>query len=372
MNILIINPILHTPTDGKIKRCATIKHTMIYNFVLGFLKSGHQATLVAVEEYKPSQEEIYDFPVVFLPTVLKWLPKGFPVYPALKKFLRKNMSYFDLIVSSEVFSYGSFIAAKICPKKLLIWHELGQHAPTFWQLPSKFWYNVVGNLYFRKKILIVPRSEIAKNFISRYCNIVANPIEHGINVDNFLFIKKKQRYFIVVAQLIPRKNIEAIISKFIAFITKYKNLNFKLLIAGDGPLKDTLENRINSLKMNKRIFLLGQLPPNELAKVMGHACGLLIDSFYEFNIVSLSEALCCGTPVVTNMIPYRAPFINDAGVGIAKNNWNEDDLYYLITHLDIYIDNCKCIRNTLSNIYLSERMVEEFKRYSYNENIAYK
>ena len=44
--ILVINPILYTAETNRIPKVKSIRDTMIYTFCLGFLKLGHQVTLL--------------------------------------------------------------------------------------------------------------------------------------------------------------------------------------------------------------------------------------------------------------------------------------------------------------------------------------
>lgn len=65
MNVLIINPILFTADNDIIPKVKSIKDSMIYNFALGFKQNGHQVTLYAAEDYKPTDIETFDFNVIF-------------------------------------------------------------------------------------------------------------------------------------------------------------------------------------------------------------------------------------------------------------------------------------------------------------------
>lgn len=63
--ILILNSILYTSETDQIPQVKTIRDTMIYGMCLGFLHLGHNVTLAALEDYKPTEEEQYEFPVLF-------------------------------------------------------------------------------------------------------------------------------------------------------------------------------------------------------------------------------------------------------------------------------------------------------------------
>ena len=49
--VLVINPILYTAETNRIPRVDSIKDTMIYTMCLGFLRAGHEVTLIAAEDY---------------------------------------------------------------------------------------------------------------------------------------------------------------------------------------------------------------------------------------------------------------------------------------------------------------------------------
>ena len=61
MNILIVNLILTTAEKGVITRRKSIKDTMASNFAKGFIKCGHTATILASEEFRPTEDNDYPF-----------------------------------------------------------------------------------------------------------------------------------------------------------------------------------------------------------------------------------------------------------------------------------------------------------------------
>ena len=65
MKVLVINPIMYTSETKNIKRAASIKDTMMYDFCLAFHEMGHSVTLVGGEPFKPTKSEIYPFEVLW-------------------------------------------------------------------------------------------------------------------------------------------------------------------------------------------------------------------------------------------------------------------------------------------------------------------
>lgn len=371
MNILIINPIMYTPFtgensrfyDGTIPKVDSIKDTWIYGFALGFKENRHNVTIYAAEDYKPIQSEEYDINVIFGRTGLKKIfkPTAIPYLPDLKKFLKDNHDQIDFVISLETFMISSFIAARCLPYKLIIMQDLALHVRKFHQIPSKLWYHIVVPLFFRK-VKMVAHSKGTYNFLSKYSsNVSKQTVEHGININVFEYNIRKKEQFIVVSQLVSRKNIESIIKKFAAFLEKYKTQH-QLLIVGKGELFDSLLLLVNQLNLEKSVFLLGQKPHKELKTLLSESQAMLLDTLQDNNLISFPEAIACGTPIITNRIPTNSSFVEENGVGIVKDTWNEDDLYDIIIHNAKYVERCGFIRNEVSNVFLAKKMVDIFMK----------
>jgi len=360
MNILLLNSILYTAQNNIIPQVESIKDCMIYNLGLGFCELGHEVTLVAASEYKPMKEEKYDINIVFLSSAMKKIfpPSILPFPPKLWNFLRKNKNKFDLIISSEVFAFPSLFAAILCPQKTIIWHELALHQKKMKGIPSYFWYNVIAKLFFRKT-LIVARSENAKKFISKYLKNIANEtVEHGINLKKFQFSKEKKKQFIVVSQLIPRKNIGSIIEKFTRFITQKKYSDFQLIIVGKGELENELKKQVSELEIEKNVVFAGFKHHLELNGLIAESISLLIDTKQDNNMVSIPEAVVSGTPILTNLVPTNSEFISQHQLGIAKADWNEEDLKQIADNNAFYVENCVAFREELSTKSIAEKLIK--------------
>jgi 1,2-diacylglycerol 3-alpha-glucosyltransferase len=352
MNILLLNSILYTAQHHVIPKVETLDDCMIYNLALGFKELGHHVTLIAASEYKPINEEEYDVDVFFIKSKLTkiFLPSVLPFQPGLWHFLRKNKQKFDLIISSETFAFPSLFAAIICSRKTIIWQELALHQRKMKSIPSYFWYNIVAKLFFRKT-LIVARSEKAKGFISKYLPHVANEIvEHGVNLHKFQLATEKKKQFIVVSQLIPRKNIGSIINKFSRFaINEY--VDFKLIIVGRGELETQLIEQVKGLHIEEKVTFAGFKPHSELGYLLAESMAMLVDTKEDLNMVSIPESIVSGTPVITNLVPYSSLTVSKHHVGIAKDNWDENTLGDIIKNNAFHVDNCISYREQLSTKY---------------------
>lgn len=335
---------------------------MIYNLGCGFHDLGHEVTLVAAAEYKPVEPEEYAFDVVYIPSVYKKIlpPSVLPFQPGLWRYLKKNRQQFDRVISSEVFSFPSLFSTMLVPEKTIIWQELAIHNRKMKGVPSYTWYNFIARFFFRK-MQVVPRSENAQRFIRRYLPRVADTVvEHGIHLQKFNFSREKNRQFIVVSQLILRKNIESILAKFSRFVAMPAYTDFRLIIAGRGALENELRQQAVHLGIINKVEFAGFTPHSKLNGMIAASMALLIDTRQDNNMVSIPESVVSGTPVVTNMVPTNAPVIKNNKLGIAKQ-WDEQDLKEIADNNAVYVDNCIAYRQELSATTIAAQLLACFK-----------
>ncbi len=364
MHVLIINPILYTPRPhgAPVHKIDTIKHTMIYNYALGFIQLGHQATIIASDEYRPLKEEQYEPEMIFLPNVAKqkvkrW-PNGFPILKGLYSYIRQNNERFDLIIVSEIFTQQAFIASLLAPSKTVIWQEMSYHVHNFHRIPSLLWHNTIVRFLIKNKVKAVGRSIAAQQFLKRYCNKVSSTIiDHGVNIDNFTVSAQKNKQFVVVANFFDYKRIDEIIGIFAKFVKKYDS-EYKLYLAGDGEMRDVLQKQVADLGVQDNVVFCGFLSHCELSRIVGESQAALIRTVKDLNMVSIPEILACGTPIITNMTPLRAKYISESGMGIAKDNWNEDDMQTIVANNDKFVTGCIEHHYELSTKYRAEQMIK--------------
>lgn len=370
MNILILNPILFTAEHNIIPKVKSIKDTMIYNMCLGFIQLGHNITLAAAEEYHPTESETYEFNVIFFPSLYtKFCPPSvLPYSPSLKKYLRQSHKKFDLIISSEVFSFNSLFAAEICPQKTIVWQELTEHQKKFHKIPSKIWHNIIARLFITKVLAVVPRSQKALDFISQYIPTVSKTIvDHGINIEKFKYSTDKKRQIISSSQLIHRKNIDGIIQKFynLHHLKGYEDI--KLIIAGRGEEELKLKELVKVLNLQDYVNFVGFLSQIKLNDYISHSYAFLINTRKDLNMVSIPESIVSGTPILTNNQPASADYIAKNDLGIVKDNWDENDIVKIIDDNTYYTKNCIQYREKLTNQHSAQLFIEIFNSYQNNK-----
>lgn len=366
MRILLVNCILSTAEAGVITRRKFNRDCMIYNFAKGFIANGHTVTLCASSEYKPIEEEYNEFEVIYFKSKYPKLFKPYLIpYPkGLRSFVKKNIHKYDVVIASEVFQLATLLIADICKEKLIIWQELSLHNRMLYKIPSKIWYSFTSIFTAVKKALIIPRSESAKMFISKYFNRVSDEIvEHGANGELLKPVEKANRCFTVVSRLVPGKNIDEIINRYADFVKIPEYSDFILNIIGDGVERQKLEKKVIELSMEDNIKFLGYLSHDKLSKYFADSYGMLVETSKDLNMVSVPESIVSGTPILMNTVPNTASFIEDNRLGIAKDAWGVNELVQMVENYDVFHQNCIKIRDNITNIGCSKKMLNIYMRY---------
>lgn len=351
--VLIINPILYTSETNRIPKVKSIKDTMIYALCMGFVKAGQQVTLIAAQDYQPTAKEQYDFPVIWMKTVLRdiFQPRCLPYMPQLRGYLKKHPE-FDCIISSEMFATWSYTAARIYPNKTIVWHELAKHNNMLHRIPSRIWYNLVARVLMRS-VTVVPRSKEAADFIGHFSDKVSETIiDHGVDTDKLMPVQEdnKKNQFVVVSQLIGRKRIDKIIDSFAEFYNQ-GHREYKLYIIGRGELETELKAQTRRLKLEEVVIFCGQLTHEELLPVVARSKALLVATEKDNNMVSIVESIAVGTPVITTSVPYNAHYIRQYKLGVVEDGWDGYTLERICEDDGIYRANCMKYREKLSNEY---------------------
>lgn len=99
--------------------------------------------------------------------------------------------------------------------------------------------------------------------------------------------------FVFAGQLIPRKRVDLLINTLASLTDRV----FELHIVGTGPAEPALRV-LAAKRLGLTVIWLGQLPLNEVPKVMAQADCLVLPSVHDGWGAVASEALMTGTPVI--------------------------------------------------------------------------
>lgn len=166
--------------------------------------------------------------------------------------------------------------------------------------------NLARILYRLNKIKPVAVSHaVAKTFIDYYRISEATVIHNGIKCDDKKICTKynyrenlslpiRGTIIISLARLIPDKNHSLLIDSFkdIQMVCK----DCYLVVVGDGPLRQELEQKVNQADLKEKVFFTGQV--NNPESYLKAADVFALSSNREGLPISLLEAMRAGLPVV--------------------------------------------------------------------------
>lgn len=159
--------------------------------------------------------------------------------------------------------------------------------------------------------------------IQKKTHIIYNPVNERVfetsydnDDDNPEFKIKDERLnrIISVGRLYPQKNQKMMIEAFAQISERYPD--WKLVIYGEGPERDSLESLVSNLKsqVSSRISLPGRCETviEEVAK----SKVFCLSSDYEGMSNAMIEALCVGTPVISTRVSGTDELIRDKENGL--------------------------------------------------------
>jgi colanic acid/amylovoran biosynthesis glycosyltransferase len=164
----------------------------------------------------------------------------------------------------------------------------------------------------------------------------------GIPLQNFPWIERSVpvdgRWQLVQAcRLVEKKGLLTTLGAFRRFIADYPKA--RLVIAGEGPMKDVLVRRINELSLGNQVMLTGFLNQDDLRRVYAeshifiHPSELAADSNQEGIPNSMLEAMASGLPVVATRHGGIPEAVQEGVDGILVPERDESALYEAVRKL---------------------------------------
>ena len=132
---------------------------------------------------------------------------------------------------------------------------------------------------------------------------------------------------ISAGRLVPWKGFSTVIG-ILKFLPEWR-----LFIAGDGPIRKEIENTVVQNGVSTRVFFLGQIPRKELIKKIQNSEVFVLNTSFESFSFQIVEAMAAGTPVVTTNIGNLPEIIDDGKSGILVTPNDEQSLISAIRHL---------------------------------------
>jgi glycosyltransferase involved in cell wall biosynthesis len=224
----------------------------------------------------------------------------FRYFFSLKNLLRNNPPEFliiHLITSLPLFLLLFFKMNTKVIFRISGYPKLNLLRKFFWKIAFKKIHRVTSPTIETKKNMIKEQIMSEDKIV-----LLRDPIISP-NKINFLTKEPKKKnidnYYISIGRLTYQKNYHFLIDCFYEIIKKDNTV--KLIILGEGELKEALKKKIDSLKMNNNISLLGY-QDNVYGYLKG-AKAFILSSLWEDPGFVLIEAAFCNLPIISSNCP---------------------------------------------------------------------
>ena len=127
-------------------------------------------------------------------------------------------------------------------------------------------------------------------------------------VSDYGNLGSSNKVLLYAGRLETSKNIDKLIEATHRVINLYP---IKLIICGDGPIRESLEKQVGRLGLNAVVQIAGFVDSGKLWAWMKNADAFCSISDYEGLPNSVIEAMACGCPLIVSDIPAHREFLNN-------------------------------------------------------------
>jgi colanic acid/amylovoran biosynthesis glycosyltransferase len=178
---------------------------------------------------------------------------------------------------------------------------------------------------------------------------------------------------LTIARLVEKKGLQYAIQSVAQLLQKYPIIEYK--IAGDGPLKSSLQSLIEKLKASNNIKLLGWQRQDRITELLQESDMLLAPSVTsqsgdcEGTPAAIMEALARGLPVLSTLHSGILEVVQEGESGFLVPEGDvgalTEKLKYLIEHSELWPEMGRKGRNYVKEHYdintLNDRLVEIYQ-----------
>jgi glycosyltransferase involved in cell wall biosynthesis len=198
----------------------------------------------------------------------------------------------------------------------------------FGGLRSRFWGMFVNFFYRRFDTIVCQSKEMEESFLHEFAInknklvVIPNPVIIPENDESVT--PQAEKKVLIVARLAPEKGHKRLLDIFASMPH-----DLYLTIAGDGPLKQEIENQIKTLGIQNRVSLPGHI--YNINGLLGQHSVFVLTSYTEGFPNAVLEALAMGIPVVAFMVGGLTELIKPGFNGYIVEQGNIDQFkFYLM------------------------------------------
>jgi len=186
--------------------------------------------------------------------------------------------------------------------------------------------SLIHRILFRVGVVPVAIADEVARSLERVYSIKNPPlIPNGIPVINYSLgedirklFRAREGYdnnnllFVSIARMSPQKDHFSLIQAFSLAVSH--NNHLRILLVGDGPLRQELEARVRLMGLGDKVRFLGIR--TDIAEILAAADVFVLSSLWEGNPLSVMEAMAAGKPVIATAVGGVPELVQDGINGI--------------------------------------------------------
>lgn len=325
--------------------------TSVINLQKELEKLGHEVKVLTLSDKKHSYRKDK---VTYISSVGvgKIYPSARVALPLDNKYIDELICWHPDVIHSQcefsTFHMACQIAEKANVPIVHTYHTVYEDYTHYFSPNKKFGRKVV--MIFTRKILertecvIVPTEKVQSLLVGYGIDKEIHILPTGIDLERFNFkirntererlLKKigvpcNNKILISIGRLAKEKRLEEII----IFLSHLNNRNITLLIVGDGPYREELEQYVSRVGVSDNVIFTGMVPPEEVALYYQLGDVFVSASNSETQGLTYIEALASGVPALCRRDPCLNNVIKD-GV----NGWQYESFEDFCEKLNYMLD----------------------------------
>ena len=308
MKILITSDMFTPAVNGVV--------TSTLNLIKGLKEDGHDVRILTLSEsaFEKKENNVYYMPALPLGAIYPEVKVMLP--PVLNILLEELVDWNPDIIHSQC-EFSTFIYARMISKRtgapiVHTYHTVYENY-THYLCPSK----TIGRkaaIKFTNSIskhvtnMIVPSGKMYRMLSDYEISAPLTVIPTGINTDKYLNADKSKRdtlraeygigkdefILLYAGRLAKEKNLEEILD----FLADSRLNNLRLIVVGDGPHRETLEDKCKENGIENRVIFTGMVSPEKIEEYYLIGDVFVSASQSETQGLTYMEAMVSGLPLL--------------------------------------------------------------------------
>jgi glycosyltransferase involved in cell wall biosynthesis len=176
------------------------------------------------------------------------------------------------------------------------------------QAISNFLANWAKDMGSRCPIQVIP------NGVS--VNSIQSPTGNNQKIKSELSIQEDDKVIITISRLVVKNGVGDLIDGFFKLLEDENFKKSKLLILGDGPLKESLKEKIKRMKLENKVLMLGHILPDRVLEYLAISDVFVRPSLSEGLGNVFLEAMAAGVPIIGTNVGGIPDFLKDSETGL--------------------------------------------------------